>query len=256
VTPLKRGYGTITGQLITFNDVTERKHREQRLKQQRQRLEVINRVLRHDIRNDMNVILGSAEVLPDTPEVEAHAQKIMRKSEEIVELSEKVRQIEVLNRQKSTHKEVIDIVEIVEQTVADLEQTYPSAEFHCDLPDQADAYTIGLISASINNVIENAVEHNDRSTPEIEVSVTEATDEAKHIAIAVSDNGPGLPDREREVIEAGTESPLNHSNGLGLWITSWIVTRSGGTITFSENSPRGSTITIRLPSVASKTDLS
>lgn len=55
ITPLRRGYGTITGHLIIMRDVTVRERH-------RQRLEVMNRMLRHDLRNDMN----SSSVTPST----------------------------------------------------------------------------------------------------------------------------------------------------------------------------------------------
>ncbi|EMA14201.1 histidine kinase N-terminal 7TM domain-containing protein [Haloarcula amylolytica] len=255
VTPLERGYGTITGQVITLNNVTEREKREQRLTQQRQRLKVTNRVLRHDIRNDMTVILGNAEMLLDAQQTETYAHRIIQKGEEIVELSEKAQRLEALDGQGSSNKRALDIVECVERTVADLEQAWPDAEFQLERPNQADAYATGLVSLAIKNVIENAVKHNDKSVPKVEVTITKSTSTAQSIVIDVADNGPGIPDQEREVFEEGTETRLKHSRGLGLWLVFWIVTHSGGTIEISENKPRGSIVTIRLPSAESKTDL-
>jgi len=40
--------------------------------------------------------------------------------------------------------------------------------------------------------------------------------------------------------------PLYHGSGLGLWLINWIVKRSGGTLEFSENQPRGNVVTIEL----------
>ena len=253
--PLERGYGTITGQVITLNNVTKREKREQRLTQQRQRLKVINRVLRHDIRNDMTVILGNAEMLLDAQQTGTYARRIIRKGEEIVELSEKAQRLEALDGQGSSDKRILDIAERVEQTVADLEQTWPDAEFHLEGPNQADVYATDLITLAIKNVIENAVKHNDKSVPQVEVTVTKSTSTTQNVVIDIADNGPGIPDQEREVIEAGTETRLKHSRGFGLWLVFWIVTHSDGTIEISENKPRGSIITIRLPSAESKTDL-
>lgn len=254
VRPLQRGHGTITGHLITLNDMTERKVREQRIEQQRQRLEVVNRVLRHDVRNDMNVVLGHAEMLIDTQQTETHARQIIRKGEDIVELSEKARKLEDIAGENTTEKSVIDVADLVEQTVADLKQIYPDAEFQLERPNRADAYVCDIINSAIRNVVKNAIEHNDKSIPQVEVTVNRNASETEDITIEVADNGPGLPDREQEVIETGTETALKHSTGMGLWLAYWIVTQSGGRITFSENRPRGSLIKIRLPSAEEGTD--
>ena len=46
------------------------------------------------------------------------------------------------------------------------------------------------------------------------------------------DDGPGIPDWELESLDAGTESPLQHSTGLGLWQLSWAVTTLNGDVSF------------------------
>ena len=64
--------------------------------------------------------------------------------------------------------------------------------------------------------------------------------------MAVADNGPGIPESERRVFTEGTETPLSHGSGLGLWLTEWIVTRSNGHLCFEENDPRGTVVRVRL----------
>jgi sensor histidine kinase regulating citrate/malate metabolism len=65
--------------------------------------------------------------------------------------------------------------------------------------------------------------------------------------ISVADNGPGIPELERHVIESGTETPLNHSLGVGFWLMEWVATALGGEFTIADNEPRGSVVTFRLP---------
>ena len=250
-TPLYRGYGTVIGQLITLTDVTERKQREQRIERQRQRLEVVNRVLRHDIRNDMQVILGTTENLLKSQQTQPQLKRIKRKGEDIVTLSEKARDLERFVGDGEVETTTVDLSAVVADLIADLERTYPDAEFRVERPDRAAVSAVALIDSALRNVLENAVEHNDQSVPEVSATVTGSTADGE-VTVAVADNGPGLPDREQEVIETGTETTLKHSNGLGLWIAYWTITTSGGTITFAENTPRGSVITIRLPSASAE----
>ncbi|NHN62148.1 PAS domain-containing protein [Haloarcula sp. JP-Z28] len=250
-TPLHRGYGTVTGQLITLTDVTERKQREQRIERQRQRLEVVNRVLRHDIRNDMQVILGTTENLLKSQQAQPQLKRIKRKGEDIVTLSERARDLERFVGDGAVETTTVDLSAVVADVIADLERTYPDVEFRVERPDRAEVSAVDLIDSALRNVLENAAEHNDQSVPEVSVTVMGPTDDGD-VTVAVADNGPGLPDREQEVIETGTETALKHSNGLGLWIAYWTITTSGGTITFAENTPRGSVITIRLPSASAE----
>jgi signal transduction histidine kinase len=51
---------------------------------------------------------------------------------------------------------------------------------------------------------------------------------------------------ERETLRRGTETPLRHSQGLGLWLSRWILDGSGGTIAFEECED-GTTVVVTLP---------
>jgi sensor histidine kinase regulating citrate/malate metabolism len=60
------------------------------------------------------------------------------------------------------------------------------------------------------------------------------------------DDDPGVPPEELAVLEDGGETPLRRSSGLGLWLITWIVTESAGTVTFRESDLGGTVVDIRL----------
>jgi signal transduction histidine kinase len=64
--------------------------------------------------------------------------------------------------------------------------------------------------------------------------------------MVVADDGPGIPEQELAAIRKGTELPLEHGSGLGLWMVHWIVTRHDGTIDIAV-SETGTTVSITLP---------
>jgi PAS domain S-box-containing protein len=66
------------------------------------------------------------------------------------------------------------------------------------------------------------------------------------VDIHVIDNGPGLPQQEREVLREGSESPLIHGSGLGLWLTYWIVSNHDGSIQ-TDVDDEGTRVTVTLP---------
>ncbi|MFB6123459.1 MAG: ATP-binding protein [Haloferacaceae archaeon] len=66
--------------------------------------------------------------------------------------------------------------------------------------------------------------------------------------MSIADDGPGLPAVEREVLTAEMETPLNHSSGMGLWLTRWICRSSDGTLAVRDSHLGGTCVRIRLKS--------
>ena len=65
--------------------------------------------------------------------------------------------------------------------------------------------------------------------------------------MVVEDDGPGIPDHEVAAIESGRETALEHGSGLGLWVIEWSASVLGATVTYANRTPRGTRVTIRLP---------
>jgi signal transduction histidine kinase len=100
----------------------------------------------------------------------------------------------------------------------------------------------------VKNLVENAIEHNDTDAPLV-VAFVNRTD-AGPIRMAISDNGPGVPETERAVLATGDEDPLEHGSGMGLWTVKWGITRLGGDISFVKNEPRGTVVQLTLPAAS------
>ena len=89
---------------------------------------------------------------------------------------------------------------------------------------------------------ENAAEHAGPH-PTVEVTVT-TTDQ--QTVITITDDGPGLPEDERQVLADGKEEPLVHGQGLGLYLAYWIITNLDGVVEVPK-SQTGTPIAVRLP---------
>jgi len=96
----------------------------------------------------------------------------------------------------------------------------------------------------LDNLVENAVVHNDAPTPVVTVGAR-ATDTG--IEVSVADNGPGIPSTERAVVETGDEDALAHGSGLGLWAVKWGAVQLGGELAFEDRKPRGTVVMIAIP---------
>ncbi len=242
--------GAVVGFLIGVYDadrkLTERQLTEEHETAERlgRRLSVLNRVLRHDIRNDVNIIHGNARlIIEGTSNPEAPARTIRDKASKLHRMSESARQIESLLGREEIPRESIDVATLLRTKVRGLNRDRPHLSTQVDAPDEMWVLANPMLESAIENVLENAVEHNDNDSPHLEAR-TVRTDSAVEVRIA--DNGPGFPPEEVDVLEKGHETELEHASGLGLWLVNWIVTESGGEVEFRENEPEGSIVVIRL----------
>jgi signal transduction histidine kinase len=124
---------------------------------------------------------------------------------------------------------------------------YPNVEIRTDLPGRAAVVSLDLVDSAIDNVLENAIEHHDDDRPVIDVEVADTG--SGEVELRVTDDGPGIPAEELAALERGDEDPLTHTSGLGLWITKWIVSESGGSVEFEDNDPSGTVVSMRFPAV-------
>jgi PAS domain S-box-containing protein len=225
---------------VVYTDITERKQR-------RKRVEVLNRVLRHDLRNGMNIIRGYAETLSGeiSPELGTAVDAIENRATELIELAEKTRTVERTLGDGTRGAGPTDVSREVAAVADRVREEYPFASVEYSVPDCALANADGLLETAVYHVVENAVLHNDRENPSVRIDVQH---EADSVAIAVRDDGPGIPRTERELLFEDREiTQLRHASGLGLWLVNWVVDGSGGTLSFADNDPRGSVVTIRMP---------
>ncbi|MFB6184746.1 MAG: ATP-binding protein [Haloarculaceae archaeon] len=108
-----------------------------------------------------------------------------------------------------------------------------------------------LFEIAVSNLVENAIEHNDAAEPWVRVRV-DADDQ--RVRVRVADDGPEIPAMEQKVLETGTEDPLQHGSGVGLWLTYWCVSAVGGSIAFDARDPRGNVVTLAFETEAGSSD--
>jgi signal transduction histidine kinase len=208
-----------------------------------QRNTVLNRVLRHNIKNDMNVILGHTTLLDQTVDDAAltSVEAIERAAQNVTRLSKTARQIDRLNGESPA--EPIDAAATVGEAVDGLASMYPEATFATDLPEEAWVRAGDLLRPAVENLLENAVEHNDDS-PTVTVGVRNVD---SRVIVSVADDGPGIYEHERAVLDAGDEGPIRHGSGLGLWLVKWFVEQHDGDLRFEPNEPSGTVVELDIP---------
>lgn len=234
--------GELAGTLAICRDVTD-------LEERTRHLHVIDNILRHNIRNRLTVIYGRANQLRSSldGELEAAADAVIDTADDLLTTSEKSREItKVLSN--DTEIKRVRLAKHLERIAATAANEWTNVDLSVSLPDELVVTAIPAIESALEELITNAAAHNDHENPCVEVIAT-VNDEMA--IINISDNGPGMSEFDREVLESGTATGvLSHGSGLGLWLVYWIIKRSNGNISITDCDEPGTTVTITVPIVS------
>jgi len=230
--------GMDIGQAIIV-DVTDQKERDRQL-------QVLEQWLRHNIRNEVTVIHGMAEQIERgaVDDVTTAARRIQEHAGKLVDQANHERAVITLLSDPPDPVET-DLSGAVERGVASVRRDNPDADIELALAGDLSATAIPEIGDAIGELVENAVRHSDEDSPQIRVETARDDD---HAVIRVADTGPGIPESQRTHLLVDRDiSPLDHGKGLGLVFVYWVVRLSDGDVSFAENDPRGSVVTVKLP---------
>lgn len=198
-----------------------------------QRRAVINRVLRHDLRNEMNVIRGYAANLKNDSNNNERtiqsAEKIIEKSDRLISLGDEVREIDQEMNRLDRKLRKLNLRVKIQEKIKYIHSNYSDVNFIVRSPDNVYILGNSMIGTAVEQLIENAIVHNDNPNEQIEVYINiETEEEDGKVRLSIIDNGPGIEKSQMSVINTGVETPLDHVNGLGLWMVRWISDIVGG----------------------------
>jgi PAS domain S-box-containing protein len=285
--PLESADGEIQGVVATMRDVSEEKERDRQLM-------ALDRLLRHNIHNELNLIIGYAETIAATGEDHSDvseddgdvregdrdaredaaetaspaeettedtiadgsvpdgavvdmvtaAEKIEDAGRRLLRQADKQREIVKLLSDPSPTKH-LDLTRIVNEVREGFEAQSPDVRFHVETPESVPLTTTPEVELAITELVENAIVHAERESPEVTLTVT---DDGERVTISVTDEGPSIPEEERQLIEGAAEiDSLLHSSGMGLWLVNAIVTRAGGKVVFADRDSGGNVVTLVVP---------
>lgn len=221
-----------------YIDVSEQRRR-------RERLNVLDRLLRHDLRNHVNVIRGASEELSERYEHDDLVESVRESADGLLARSERTRfagDLVSTDAERDTHH-LATVVRTVRERVS-------AATITVDVPEDAVVAATDSFHVAVEEILQNAVEHGREFGEEASVEVTarESLD-GDYWDVRIADEGPGIHPREYEVVTGDREyTQVDHATGLGLWIAHWVLEESGGRLSFEANSPTGTVVTLRVPS--------
>jgi two-component system nitrogen regulation sensor histidine kinase GlnL len=252
--------------LLEFRHIDQelRIAREERLLEQQQANRELIRSLAHEIKNPLGGIRGAAQLL----ERELERPALAEYTQVIITEADRLRSL--VNRLLGPHRAPafrrLNVHEVLVRTKGVVQAEFPSIPIVCDFDSslpELDADYEQLMQAVLN-VVRNAAQALAGSTtgaPAIRVVTRVARGvtlaRRRHrlaVAIAVEDNGPGVPDAIRDRIFFPLVSGREGGSGLGLTIAQTLIAQHSGTIECA-SVPGRTAFTILLPlSLASARD--
>ncbi len=222
--------------------------------EQERRTELLQQTLRHNIRNDLTVILGNLALIEDEYDDELGAARDAREAAiRLLELSESARRIEAHIKQASFVPNEVDIETLIADALSPVNDSSETVTLDTSIDADASVLAPKSVSIAIRELVINAIRHASESDPNVFVSMETGTvalppDDSRRsvVTIHIEDRNPPISDLELTRLFGEDESPIQHGTGLGLWLVHWMVTMSGGLISHEPVEPDGNRISITL----------
>jgi PAS domain S-box-containing protein len=238
------GTGDRIDGFAVYTDLTEVTRKERRL-------QVLNRVLRHNLRNTVNSILGNTKLLRDRQVPGSEAARLTAtlasSASDLENLVEEATTIQRTLNADLQGEHTVDCVPLIRDTVGTFRERYPEATIRTDLPDRTVVGATDRLQRAVEALVENAIVHNPADHPTVEVRIESVGGEG-WVDVVVADDAPEIPASEREVITGEADiTPTRHGSGLGLWLVKWTVEGFGGELVFGTSDLGGNAVRLRLP---------
>lgn len=208
---------------------------------QRDLVDYVNSLLRHEVLNGINVIAGHAELLSETDADNArHVDPILRRSDEIQSVVREVRTA-VESVDTDADPQPTELAGVVREEVTKARDLDPDVTIDLSVPDGVSVYGEGTVGLVVGNLLSNAVEHGG-DTPHVQLSAD--VDETR-VTLRIADDGPGIAPEMREGLFERPESGTG-DHGYGLYLVAVLCRQIGGDVRLVESRSDGTVFEVTL----------
>jgi two-component system OmpR family sensor kinase len=235
--------GGIVGVLV--GSILELRDEHERTRTLNQRNRVFLRLFRHDIRTSLNLIRGHLDLVAGEGSTPPESTEVIRTQLAHIErLSDAANRLDDL--ESMTETEPVDLDAVVRDRLDELRRSTDAVTVETNLHPGASVLANDLLPSVVDNLLRNAVEHND-DEPWLRVTVRPRA--RGTVRLRIEDDGPGIDDAELAVHAdaESTETALQHSDGVGLWLVRWIVDSYDGEFTLRNAADGGAVARVTLP---------
>lgn len=225
------------------SDITDYKHNDRRVS-------LFHRLLRHNLRNDITIIVGFAnhisEMVESTPvtkfasKIETAATSLTRVTESMKQIEETISGTESVRRRRSATVAVQDIA-------TKLRAEYPAASISVS---EATKLWIDIDEAfdyALTHALENAIVHAESDEPSVTVALDKSPNTGR-VEIRIDDEGPPIPSMELDALDDhNTTTGTRHGSGCGLFVMKWCIESLGGELKIEPATGHGNSVYFYLP---------
>jgi signal transduction histidine kinase len=211
---------------------------QRQLSRREQRLEVVSRVLRHNIRNDLNVVSGNIDLVRESASLDeqenARLEEAIDHVNQVCEIAENSRYVQRTLGQRAVRS--FTLGPLLEGVTEAVQSECPETSISVDGELEQ---TIGASEAfgeALVHLLTDVARNYSGTSPAIKISCEAVPPE--NVSMSIETDQRLIPPTDREVLRRGTETQLEHGTGLDLWLAKWIIESGYGTLEFPEDERR------------------
>jgi len=223
-------------------DITKQKRLQRKQEEQKRELEIFSSLMRHDLRNDLGVIVGNLELSRMLLEEEnGEIIELMDSCDAVIE-----RMMKLLRAfGQSAENPETNPATLLKDIAALAEKTESKLKVDVQVKKNAENLEISssrLLPMVFDNIFRNAATHAG-DHPTVKTKMSRVDD---YVEVSISDNGPGISEVVKDrLFQKGASTK---GGGLGLYLSREIVKAMAGSIELAEpKRGEGATFVIRLP---------
>ena len=238
VKPVTDDSGDVSLLVVEGRDITAQK-------QQREHMDVMQRVMRHNMRNDLTKIRGWTEIMAEEPDPEKRAEQfetVERVLDRWDEMTEQIKRMRQIIQSTGNRQDTSEVRSLLETAVASVREADVDSTITVDAAGSPSVQLPTMLTDAVRELVENAVNATEAGTTEVGLD----RPAEGWVEISVRDDGPGMSEMEVNVLETGEETPLSHGDGIDLWMVRTVVTQAGGEVSV-ESTADGTEVCLRLP---------
>ena len=249
-----KGGENILGYLGILHDISDRKKAETALKDKNQLLDLILKLLSHDLRNHLNVLKGYTELATDAAlrsdmnEIDESLIAINVKTGATLKLMEEITNFLKAEEQlKGQQFEEICLEEIIRLSVNQLQPEIEEKEINLNMQFTKEPACV-LANLAINSVIFNLLMNAIKFSPRKGKIQIILEDYYPNWRVSIIDEGPGIPNELKEqIFEPFVSFGKDRGTGLGLTIARTTIQSFIGSLWVEDNEPTGSKFIFEVP---------
>ncbi|WP_423998718.1 histidine kinase N-terminal 7TM domain-containing protein [Haloarcula salina] len=230
ISPLRDSRDALVGHVLLVHEITERKRRERELEHRNRQLDQFAAVVSHDLRNPLNVASGRLALARERNDptefdrVEAAHERMSRIIDDVLAFA---------RDEQTTNAEPLDLSAVAEAAWAHVDTADATLEVDEDRVLVGDRDQLLQL---FENVYRNSVEHGGDG---VAIRVTGTAD-----GFEIADDGPGIPEADREAVFEHGVSRSDTGTGLGLAIVEHVADSHGWTVEMTESDRGGARLVV------------